>query len=432
MGGNIFQQGANALSTPHMPRPVYLHMLRKVHTILDGLRGNERIETHKTPIPAPGKAVFGDVDVIIYKTVATEDLKNGKPDFGPFLMQLQSAFGAVSKARTSEPHTASYAIPWPTGYTVPQLEDKYKEMLPGMLRGSSLESRHHFVQVDVKVTHSRTLFDYMYLHDSHSNPFSFLGSSLKKVLLTADSKGLHLLVQEMKAAGQNSNISIDLTSDPKKVCDIVGWDYDRLVDSNGFETTQEMFQFFASSKYFRPPREKSAEEEAVSLTKKELRKRQREIMRQWFEDFLPTTMNNPSYQRSIPIAEEVREEMFQIFPHARLAYQEKLDKFLPKNRDDRVRGSIRVALPNTNTPGIDNTFRRAAEDGLKQLLVGTTDPEIIARSKTTNYPLPALPNLDPRTLDDGEVLQWVKDHWQEVGQWKMWAAPGDCVATNSV
>lgn len=357
MGGKIFQQGANALSTPRMQKSAYLYMLKKVHHILDSLTGTERVEGYKTPISAPGKERFGDIDVLIFKTASAEELKDGKPDFRPFLLQLQKAFGAVRKTHTISGCSASYALRWPIEYRVPAPEDgsKLLELT------SCLEPQHHYVQVDVTVTHSRALFDWQYVVNSHSGPFMFLGPSLHNVLLKGEPKGLFLRVQEMKDAGQKSGSYIHLTSDPKAMCDVVGWDYDKLTDPDGFKTTTELFEFIASSKYFLSLAEKSEEDASAESSiedsatvssagssggnNKTRNRLRREPLRQWDKEFLPTTYDNPKYKGDIPNVRRVREEMFRRFPHAREAYQAKLDKFLAEKRDKKVRKAIKNVFP---------------------------------------------------------------------------------------
>lgn len=50
------------------------------------------------------------------------------------------------------------------------------------------------------------------------------------------------------------------------------------------------------------------------------------------------------------------------------------------------------------------------------------------KSKATKYPLPDLPNLDPREMNDVNekaLRRWIEEHWQEVGLWKMWVASGE-------
>lgn len=445
MGGKIFQQGVNALSTPRMPKPAYLYMLKKVHDILDGLRGSERVRAHKTPIPAPGKERFGDIDVIIFKTVSAEELKDGKPDFRPFLLQLQKAFGAVQKTRTTSDCSASYALPWPARYAVDRPEDESN--LPEMLPGLSIDSQHHFIQVDVTVTHSRTLFDWQYMVNSHSGPFMFLGPSLHNVLLKGEPKGFYLRVQEMKDAGQKSGSYIHLTSNPKEMCEVVGWDYKKLTNPDGFTTSNELFEFIASSRYFLPKAEKSDEDayvegstedsatassagssEGNTKTRKRLR---REPLREWDKEFLPSTVGNPDYQRKIPDPSLVREEMFRRFPHAREAYQAKLDKFVAAKRDEKVRKAIKNVFPSRESKEgseVDQNVHRFAAIGLKELLLGdTAGPDLVVTSKATKYPLPDLPNLDSRDASAGDIEDWIKEHWKEVGHWKMWAVPGHAI-----
>ena len=337
MGGKIFQQGANAITTPRMPKRVYDHMRDHVFGILDSLKDTDRIEDRKTAIPAPCKEHFGDIDVLVYKTLGAEDSKDGKPDFRPFLMQLQKAFGAVQKTRTTGDSGASYALPWPVKYEIPRDE------INKSFTGFSLAPEHHFVQVDIKVTNSKALFNWQYVVDSHSGPFMFLGPSLDVVCLKGEPKGFFLRVQEMKDAGVKSGSFIHLTSDPEEVCDIVGWDHEKLTNVDGFATNTDLFNFIASSRFFDPKayRLDKSEETAHckssassaagsegSSNSSEGKKEKREPLKTWYQYFVPTSLDDPKYKGTELHAYEIREEMFVRFPHARDAYHVTLNKFL--------------------------------------------------------------------------------------------------------
>lgn len=447
MGGKIFQQGANAISTPRMPRAVYLHMHQHVHSILDGLRDNLLVEDHKTPVSAPEKTKFGDVDVLVLKTAALEDMKMGKPDFRPFLLKLEKVFGAVRKSRSTDEYSASYALPWPEQYKVPELPAEEQAKLPVTLQGLSLEPKFHYVQVDIKVIHSRTLFDYTYMVDSHANPFTFLGASLSDVGLSAGPRGLRLRVQEIRDAApvhhkkdnkddkelqrqgpQKKNTTIDLTCNAKEVCEVVGLDYDTLMKPDAFTTYIDYFDTLANSKYFSLKAAEYEVSQNFSESKSAIRKKlEREPYRQWVQEYLPHAINQEEFKHEIPTIDEVKEQMFKRFPHAEAAYNFKLKQFLDKKNDDNMRRIIRDTLGEAGIKDVDNYLCRFAEAGFKHIwLSGNNGYELVEQSqsdKENPYKLKDLPHLTGKDeIDEPAIARYVRENWQLVGNWEMWVA----------
>ena len=66
MGGSAFSP---SLFTPRMPPDVYAHVLSEVHRKLRTLY--EHVET---PVEAPGKVDYGDLDVLVYSPLVSRNL----------------------------------------------------------------------------------------------------------------------------------------------------------------------------------------------------------------------------------------------------------------------------------------------------------------------------------------------------------------------
>lgn len=118
MGGKVFSKGDNALHTPPMSPSVYNHVKAKCTTALQKLGFFSRVVT---PIEAPEKASFGDVDILAClegtRLPPTAQLDASKWN------EIEKALGAsrsiphgtVSPDKRIVIDDKSFAIPWPAG-----------------------------------------------------------------------------------------------------------------------------------------------------------------------------------------------------------------------------------------------------------------------------------------------------------------------------
>lgn len=139
MGGNVFSPpGPDALNTPRMSPPVYNHVKEQCTSTLKKL-GFSRVVT---PIEAPEKESFGDVDILMCLEGAS---------FTPNAQLDASEWDRVEKALKAERSASqsrigpdkqriidskSFAVPWPAGLGSPG--------------DSKAASGPRFVQVDVR------------------------------------------------------------------------------------------------------------------------------------------------------------------------------------------------------------------------------------------------------------------------------------------
>lgn len=139
MGGKVFSTGADALSTPPMKQPVYTQVKNQCTTVLKNL-GFSRIET---PIEAPEKNSFGDVDIL----ASLEGTKF--PHIDQFDKSKWDEIEKALKAKRSQPQlrvgpnkqliidSMSFAVPWPAGL--------------GRAGDIKAAPGPHFVQVDIRL-----------------------------------------------------------------------------------------------------------------------------------------------------------------------------------------------------------------------------------------------------------------------------------------
>ncbi|KAF4435755.1 hypothetical protein F53441_13459 [Fusarium austroafricanum] len=110
MGGKAFTHGKYRLETPRMPREVYLYVKNQVIRDL-----TETFRWIDTPIEAPGKTDFGDIDVFVSQGVGCNIDKNY------LIGVIENAIGAEYKlVEPGKDRVAgSFAIPWPDELPLP-------------------------------------------------------------------------------------------------------------------------------------------------------------------------------------------------------------------------------------------------------------------------------------------------------------------------
>ncbi|KAL8659856.1 MAG: hypothetical protein Q9226_000221 [Calogaya cf. arnoldii] len=237
MGGKAFSHGPKPLSTPRMPPAIYRCLLDQYHVQLAAF-----FEQVASPIEAPEKDTFGDIDLLVTK-----------PRNDPF--QIAAIAKALNAERTlSMPPVYSLAVPYPgTGEC--------------------------FVQLDVQVCKADN-FEWEIFHKSHGDLWNLIGTSIRPFGLTPNDTGLHLRIPEIEHENRKRAM-VFLTAEPDIVLNFLGLDNKSF--SQPFDTMEAMFEFACSCRFFRP---QSYEKHDL---KSNDRKRvvQREVFRRFVEDFMP-------------------------------------------------------------------------------------------------------------------------------------------------
>ena len=237
MGGKAFSHGPEPLSTPRMPPTVYGHLLD--HFLVKLAAFFERVAS---PIEAPEKVTFGDVDLLV-----------AEPRDNPFdITTIAKAFDA--ERTLPFPPIYSLAVPYPG------------------LEGS-------FVQLDLLLCKSAN-FEWELFHKSHGDLWNLIGTSIRPFGLTANDTGLYIRIPEIELENRKRAM-VFLTAKPDFVLDFLALDRDDW--SRPFNTVEVMFAYACSCRFFR----------AQSYEKHDLRSNdrkrmsQREVFKRFVEDYLP-------------------------------------------------------------------------------------------------------------------------------------------------
>ena len=239
MGGKAFTSGPAPLFTPRMPPELY-YSLRDHYVSLLSIYYTQAA----TPIEAPCKTSYGDIDVLVSQPKCISINTN----------TLAKALGAVRSLSTPGSPTASFAVPYPS------LQDTY-------------------VQLDVHVC-PPGLFEWQLFHQSHGDLWNLLGTTIRPVGLTANDVGLHVRVPEIEEVNRKRGM-LFLTSEPDRVLDFLGLDRNKY--ERPFESVEALYQFVLGCRWF------SSETYVRAELKANDRKRmaQRELYRRFVDEWLP-------------------------------------------------------------------------------------------------------------------------------------------------
>jgi hypothetical protein len=382
MGGLAFASGPNPLSTPRMPLAVYEVVKSRCHEIL------KQYYTYvATPIEAPGKKDYGDVDFLV---ACPTPLCHG-PNIAVI---LGKALGTEHSISGKGSNSISFALPWP--------KEVDSEAKTGD-QGSGNDHADCFVQVDVGVCHGEEEWEWMLFHHAHGDLWNILGSTIRKLGLTVNNIGLYLRIEDIELIDRKKSLVL-LTKKPSEVLSFLALDEEQWWHQ--FESAQAMYDYAAGCRYFWADDEFKEIEEDKKVLKHNDRKRMnlRPVFRKWVEEFIPECRASGKYNRQPLSKEQVRANAFERFG-VKDEYEQRLIVWRRERQTDEVwRDMIKGGLP---TEDVDSQLRAAAIRGLKAIIIegelsdGITPPKPLKNANGF--------------YDMDAVVEFVRDNWQHVG-----------------
>jgi hypothetical protein len=384
MGGLAFASGPNPLPTPRMPLAVYEAVKSRCHEIL------KQYYVHvATPIEAPGKKDYGDVDFLV---ACPTPLCHG-PNIAVI---LGKALGTTHSISGKGSTTVSFALPWPKD-----------------VEGEATNSDHspeagasdRFVQVDVNVCHGQEEWGWELFHHAHGDLWNILGSTIRKHGLTVNNVGLYLRISDIELIDRKKSMIL-LTEDPSEVLSFLDLDEARWWQR--FESPQAMYEYAATCRYFwvdEEEKEREVDEDKKALKHND-RKRMslRPVFRRWVEEFIPQCRASGAYNRQAPSREQVLADAFERFG-VKDEYEQRLVAWRRERQEDEVwRDVIKAGLP---TEDVALDLRAAAIRGLKGIIIEGDLSDGVVPSK----PLKTADGF----YDMDAVVGFVRDNWQHVG-----------------
>ncbi|MCJ1357561.1 MAG: hypothetical protein MMC33_007557 [Icmadophila ericetorum] len=238
-----------------MPEAVYISLrdqyLRRLETVYEQVA---------SPIQAPGKDTYGDVDILASAPQSDDSVK-----------ALEELLDATTSISSRNSVTRSFAVPYP---------------------GSSED----YVQVDVHVCPPET-FQWELFQQSHGDMWNLIGTSLRPFGLTANNVGFHLRIEEIEEIDRRRSM-LFLTSDPSRVLTFIGLDESQYWRS--FKTTDDLYNYVTTFRFFLPERY----EREILKSSDRKRSAQRIVFRTFIDEWLPARRSQFSQRWTGP---ELRE-----------------------------------------------------------------------------------------------------------------------------
>lgn len=287
MGGKAFAHLKPPLSTPRMPPALYIALRGKYLSLLSTF-----YKQVATPIEAPEKVSYGDIDILVASPVSPEAPTS-----------LSTALAAKASLTTPGNCTVSYAVPYP-------------------------EHPDAYVQLDVHVCEPST-FAFELFHHSHGDLWNILGSSVRPFGLTANSTGLHLRISEIEMVDRKQSL-LHLASDPDAVLDFLR--LDRCRRWRPFASVDELFAYAAGTRFFR--REAYVKDTLKATDRK--RMAQRELYRRFVEEWAPRVENDGGEGAEGLTRKGVLEEALDVFGK-RQEYEKRLRNWRAERRNLNIK-----------------------------------------------------------------------------------------------
>ena len=345
-----------------------------------------------SPIEAPGKDSFGDVDILVLDPLPSSPL-NGIIPSRELAAQLATLLGAKHHILEKGNPTMNFAIPWP-------------RCSPS---SSPLLQEEKYIQLDLKVCESEKMYNWELFHAAHGDLWNILGSTIRKFGLTVNNLGMYLRIPEIEALDRRKSM-IFLTDDHKKILEFIGLEPEKWWKE--FDNREDMFEYAAGCRMFwvKDLEEEISEvgenvsealgsiegqqggEKGKKVLKHNDRARmvKRPIFREWIDEFIPKCRAEGRYTRSKGVTrEQVRDEAFATFGSKVVeVYKSRLSEWKLARHTDEVWWT---AIKGNVSEDVDPQFRAASIRTLKGVVMGGKEfdgmvvPEVARNEEVSHF-----------------------------------------------
>ncbi|RKF53895.1 hypothetical protein GcM3_214008 [Golovinomyces cichoracearum] len=399
MGGTAFAQHKPPIPTPRLCRPLYKDILSKTVDLL------HNHYTHvASPIEAPGKETYGDLDIIVCKPLeaSLDESQNSREELA---LKLKGILNAKAYIVNKGDAIVNFAIPLSHRPRTESKKNKPEEEI--------------FVQVDIKLCLTCQDFDYSYFHSSHGDLWIILSLIIKPYGLWVNNRGMYLRIASIELQDQKKSL-VFLSSNPAVVLEFIGLDQKKWWKE--MDSRDDIFNYAASCRMFNiddaekmpefisasyHPDDEGCEQKKL---KHQIRRRYvtRPLFRAWVDDFIPKCRSKRLYSRLNPplTRHQIKQEAFAKF-NVKKEFEEKEREWaIAKNDEEVWKNGIKGMVSNE---GVDPAIRAA---GLRVL------KEIIVEGKACmDDSVPNEVQRDENGFHDLEnVKRWVLNNWLRAGE----------------
>ncbi|ETS77251.1 hypothetical protein PFICI_11125 [Pestalotiopsis fici W106-1] len=334
MGGTAFSHiDPLNLFTPRMPPNVYHRVRDDCHAAL-----RQRFLAVATPIQAPGKKNFGDVDIF----VAWDTEQSSKVDFDKFVDSIRDLLGATySRYEGLVNCDAQFAVAWP--------DDPYG------LAYSDSEENPRFCQIDVHICNSIEAFHWNMWYYAHGDLMPMIRNIMRPYDLVINARGLFLRIPEIRDGAKK----VFVTDEPSQALGILGYDPMAPVYQESFQNVDELFVYTTKCRLFKGFYGTDlTDEDGRSMS-------EREVFKTWIRDFVPTCIDG--YPKEEISKDAIRNEIFQKFPATKAEYDASLLRNKKRKQRDFISRTIESSLDMVK--GVTSAWRKAASAALKEIIL---------------------------------------------------------------
>jgi hypothetical protein len=320
------------------------------------------------PIESPEKDSYGDVDILVEE-----------PRFPFTLQDLSYALEAQRYNYDAADPTMNFAIP----------DTGEEEEGPAVV----------YRQLDVHVCRPGTL-DWEVFTKSHGDMWNILGSMGRFYGLTVNDIGCHARIPQIESVDRKRSL-LFLTRDPAQTLLLFGLDPHKY--SQGFGTLDGMFEYIASTRFFR----QAAFENTEEKRRDRQRMAQRPVFRRWVLEFLPkqadVLVRDPELSR-----EGILEEVLDTF-NKRAEYDIRMSEWDAAVAEGELWKKVATVIP------LSGDKRALVVRGLKRIFAGYDDAA--AQESYLDGSLQKGREWVRRPdggLDEERLLEWVGENWELV------------------
>ncbi|KAM0818722.1 hypothetical protein AB5N19_04534 [Seiridium cardinale] len=377
MGGIAFSlRDARCLHTPRMPPKVYRFTRDKCHSRL-----RQRFLAVASPIEAPNKRDYGDVDVFVVWDIAQTPVGN----FEEIGELLGAPYARVEGLVNCD---AQFAVPWPEELDEPSY-------VPS-------DDRPRYCQIDLHICKNIEDFHWNLWYYAHGDLASMVHSLIRPFNLTINRRGLFLRIPEIR----NGAKKVFITNEPSQALGLLGYDPMANIWETGFQNVDKLFEYTTKCRFFQGfyGTELAGDDGKIMAA--------RDTFRDWVADFIPTCTEG--YPRTKISNDALRVEILEMFPETRSEYDRAFSKMERRNQGDLF---TRVIKPSVSVVDDTQQWRHIAAAGLKEIIMDS------------NYSLGFAPTRALKSTDglynEEEVKIFIKEAWKLVGDaaWERHCGP---------
>ncbi|KAF6804774.1 hypothetical protein CMUS01_14773 [Colletotrichum musicola] len=382
MGGLAFSKGVHALFTPRMPINIYRIANDHCSAAL-----RELFVHVATPIDAPGKTDYGDIDIFV--STERAGAFGRVPVFSTpseAYVAVQKALGATQAKSDNVKAGAHYAIPWP-------VEDAQQE------------GEERYIQVDVTFCDTPQQLQWKLFRHAHGDLWSIIGSLIRPFGLTLSEGSLYIRVPEIEPHNKNKS-RVLLTSDPYEVLSFLGLDASDTYWQSSFASVDDMFDYILSCRLYKtesqidrvPDPSALPEQNAALNAEDRKRTKSRPVYGKFFE-----TYTRVCHEASV---ERVKNEAFNRFPGCRYDYFKRRREHLRETSRDKFIKNFKEELLQHDPSPDHRSHVGCLLQVLKQIL--------FEGDVTHGIPPPANIEMEDGILNEDVVRDFIRKHQNDI------------------